>query len=520
MLTKKLLLAIMTVTIFLAAICIPVYFQLAEPYFAPTAMNGINIYEHGNLVDSSAMNLAKGRLAGDLKIEESYPLPGILTASLIAVTGLPYTQVAYLPLAGLGALLYFILGRYILHDKMNIYAALLAVVYFGFAALKQFQGQTNGRAILGAIVTLLFVYSFLRLLGSPKGKFFSYLHWLIICLITAGMAGGTHYTAALTVIAITVVSFATPQNRFSIVNMPRGLCIFAFAIVLFLAPPILSSLAPDLSIHSLVSHILDIIKERLGKENTGLQEAFLQTDMGSKVRLWSLRIITLLSSISVVIIFIWGIVNKKQRDSRQWLYSVIIIGILSTAIPYLLKSSYINTKDAYTFLCAMCLLFQFRKYKIFGIAVTILVVVFTLTNLNFTLQGGSFAAKPFAAEKTQPIAAYLSQNISNSSVVADAGYGANIWLHLANQQKNSTINVSPIGQDALLLNKAQLNSFATTISALERKKMDYLLLNIDGKPFYGDTWGYSVNLHRGIWLENLPLNTTYDDGRFVLCKTK
>jgi len=508
--------------IFLAAVCLPYYLQYAEPYFSPSVINGINIYENSHIVDSSDLKLAQKRLASDLEIEESYPLPGILHAVLISVTGLPYEKVAYIPVAGLGSLLFFVLARYVLSSKSNGYALLLAMTYFGLNVFTNFQALTNGRAILGAIVLVLFVISFIRLLESPGEKIFP---WLITCLISAAMAGGTYYTATLAIIIVIIISFAATKNKFRVISrgnvaLPRGISTLVLAIFLFLSPPILAREMPALSIQEFLNHTLDAIRARLGAENTGLQGILLGTDLMSQMRLWSLRLIILMSAVSMVLIVASGIRSPEKRNSRQWLYTIIVFGTCCTALPYLLKTSIISTRFlvAFGFLCALSIICNLKKHKmIFSSIVIGLVLIVSVASLSFSLQkGGSFGAKPYAVDKVRPVAAYLSQNVDAGLIAADAGYASNLWILLADEKRNYKVNVSPLVKDALTLKDAQDGSAAPLLDALKRRGAGYLLINTDDRPFFGDTWGYSVNLRRGKWLESLPLDAVYDDGRFLL----
>lgn len=510
---------------FLAAVVLPYYLQYAEPYFAPSVINGINIFEHGHMIDSSMMNLAQRRLASDLVAEESYPLPGMLTAFLLAITRLPYEWVAYIPIAGIGSLLYFVLGKYVLSNKCNGYAALLAVTYFWLNLSNRLPALTTGRACLGTIVLTLFVLSYLRLLESPGGKIFP---WLIICLIVTAMAGGTYYTATLAIITIGIISFVATQKRFQFTSfetfsLPRGFSIFVTATLLFFLPPVLATVAPDLSLQEGLRNVLDAIRAKIGLESTearNLYGIYLETNFTNQIRLWSLRVIILLSLFSMVLIVVSGILKPEQRITRQWLYAIVAVGVCCSELPYIFETPTIPTRFllSFGFLCTLCVVCHSGRRKIFSSIIIALVTIAVLSSLSFSLQqGGSLAAKPFAVEKIQPLANYLCRAISADSVAADACYASNLWLFLADEKKNSEVTVLPFGGDALLLKEAQDGSATLLVKVLKRRDISYLLINIDGMPFFGDTWGYAVNLHPGKRLGALPLGLIFDDGRFILC---
>lgn len=521
---KKIYLLISLFIVCIAATLVPYYLEYAEPYFAPSAINGINIFENGHIINSNSMKLAQRRLANDLAIEESYPLPGILTAFLIASTGLPYTKVAYIPIAGLGNLLYFSLARYILSNSSG-YAILLSISYLILNISTRFHALITGRAVLGVIALNLFVISFIRLLESPKDKISPLFQWFAICLIATAMAGGTYYTATLGIIIIVIVSVLTPQNKFILTSsnifLPQGSSVMVVAILLFFTPPILATLVPHLNYQQLFNHILDALYARLGMENTEMQGIFLEPDLLTKVRLWSLRIVILFSLLAPIQIIVSGILNKDVRNSRKWIYSIIVIGVCSTALPYLFKASLISTRFlvAYGFLCALSIVIQHLRYKIFSVLIVILVIVVAFSSMSFSLQkGGSFGAKPFAVNKTQPVSEYLSRNVVNGSIAVDAGYASNLWLLIREKRSNYDIDMLPLEKDAFALREAQNGSSNPLISILRRRNIDYLLLNTDGMPFYGDTWGYTIDLKRGPWLDSLPLNLIYDNSQFLLCR--
>lgn len=510
---------------FFVAVFLPFYFQYAGPYFAPSVINGINIFEYGHLIDSSAMKLAYGRLANDLVTEESYPLPGILSAFLLAITGLPYERVAYIPIAGMGSLLYFVLGRYVLSSKYNNYILLLTIIYFYLNILNRLSALTTGRACLGTIALTLFIFSYLRLLESIG---FEFLPWFIICIITTAMAGGTYYTATLAIITIGVVSFIATQNRFRFnsletISMPRGFSIFVTAIFLFFLPPVIATIAPNMSLQESIKNILDSIRARIGLESTEafkLYGIYLETNFLGKIRLWGSRVLIILSFISIVLIVISGIRSPGRRITRQWLYTIIAVGACISEFVYIFHTSIIPIRFllSFGFLCTLIVVSRLKRRKLVTSIIIAIVVITFMSDISFSLQQvGSLAAKPFAAEKVQPLVDYVCRTDLTGSVAADACYTSNLWLFLAEKKKNSEAIVLPIGRDALLLKEAQDGSAEKLIDTLKRKGIGYLLVNIDGMPFYGDTWGYAVNLHTGNWLSALPLGLIFDNGRFILC---
>jgi hypothetical protein len=518
------LVIILFIGIFMA-VFVPYYLHYAEPYFAPSVINGINIFEYGHLINSSAMKLAHSRLAWDLNMEESYPAPGMLTAILIAVTKLPYEQVAYIPIAGIASLLYFALAKYVIPDKHPGYAALFAVTYFGFNLSDRLSALTTGRSTLGTIVLILFTIGFLRLLDSPGNKIFP---WLVICIIATVMAGKTYYTATLAIIVVIIISSIATHNRFRFVskgNLPRGFSILIIAILLFLLPPVLATVAPHVSMQQFFKNIMEAIFAKIGQESSesnNLYGILFQPYFTNQLRLWGLRIILLSSLIAIVYIVFTGIRNPEKRITRQWLYTIVAIGVCSSELPYMLKISALRVRFllSYGFLCVLCVVYQLNKTprKIFSFAIVALAAIVTFSNLSFSVQqGGDAAAKPFATNKVQPVADYI-HHIPTGSIAADAGYTTNLWLSLANEKKNSDVNVLPIWRDALLLKQAQEGSAIPLIDILRQRNIEYLLLNTDNMPFFGDVWGYSVRLHRGEWMDTLPLSFVYDDGRFILCR--
>jgi len=510
---KKYFILSIVIIILFATILAPSYFQYAGSYSTPSVINGITIFENGHLVDSSA--LYQGRLASDLDIEESYPPPSILTAILIAISGLPYNKIAFIPIAGLGSLLFFILARYILPDKRSNYTLILAAAYFVLNVSTRFHTMITGREPIGVILLILFIISYLKLLESPGSKIFP---WLITCLLTTIAAGMTYYTTALAIIVIVIISFVTPQNKFSS-GHPRGSAILILAILLFITPPVVAREASFLHLQNFFGNILGSILERLGAEGSKLNENYLASDPISQVRLWGLRIVLFLSVISTAIIIFRGIINPEERKSRQWLYAVIVIGVCSTELAYLLKDSIISTRFIVAFgsLCPLILMCKFdgNKRKILTVAIVSLMMIVSFTNINFHLNGESGGVKPYGIEKVQPVTDYIAHNIPNGTIAADAGYSSNIWLMQIHN--NSKINVFPIGRDALSLKDAQNGLVEPLNEVIKHRKLNYLLLNTD-MPFFGDVWGYSVILHRD-HLESLPFDSIYDNGRFVLYKT-
>lgn len=523
--TKILSVIILVVGIFIA-IYISCHLQYAEPYFAPSVINGINILNQGHL-DYNIMTLAHRRLASDLNIENSYPLPSILTAILLAVTGLPYEKLAFIPIAGIAALLYFVLAQYVLDNKHNGLAALFASIYFIFNLSNQLSSLTTGRSPIGTIALMLFIISFLRLLESPKDKTLS---WLFICIIATIMAGVTYYTATMAIIIILIFSIIFTQNKFNVgafgeTLFPRGFSLLIIAVYLFFVPAILVSVAPHLNLHLFLNNITNAIFAKLGQENTessNIYGALLQPHLINYFRLWGLRIVLILSIISIAYIVFIGILNPGKRNTRYWLYTIITIGVSSSELLYMFKLSALRIRFilSFGFLCVLCVLSQLKDKprKILAFAITALTVTIVICNLSFAIQqGGDAAAKPYAVDKTKPVADYISR-IPTGTIGADAGYSSVLWLHLANGNRNSNISVMPLWSDALLLKDAQESSATPLIDALNRQKINYLLLNTDDMLFFGDVWGYSIKVNRGPWMQNMPIDSIYDDGQFVLYK--
>lgn len=530
MLLKKVFPIQILFIIFLACVVFPYYFQYTASYSVPTVISGFNIFENGELINSSNLHLAQRQLAWDLSVEESYPLPSILTATLLAITGLSYEQAAYIPIASLGMLLYFALAKYILPNKNNnTYTILFAGSYFLLNISNRLPILVTGRGCLGTTILILFVFSFIRFLDNKGMKS---IPWFIICLTATAMIGGTYYTATLAIVAIVAISFIIIPNQlqFSLFknnktfSIPRGGAIIVSAIMLFLLPPVLAEVAPNLSINVLFLHVMDAVTSKIGLENNDssqLYSVYLQTDLISQMRLWGMRLIILFSSLSIAIIILRGIRNKEQQNTRLWIYAFIVVGLFISEIPYALKVATIQTRFLvdFGFLCTLSLLSQYKKQKLASFAILFLIAVVVVGNSVFSLQqGGSSAAKIFAAKKITPVSDYIFNNLPAGTIAADAGYTTNIWLSLANKHKNSDIVVMPLGKDTKAIIDEQNGSVGMLADVLTKRNIDYILLNFDGTPYFGDVWGYSIKLHRSDWIESLTLSSIYEDGKFLLCK--
>lgn len=523
---KRIVLYLTLFIVCFAAIFIPYYVQFAEPYFAPSIINGIYILEYGHIPDYSSLNKTNGRLLSDLEIEESYPLPGVLAASILVITGLPYIKAAYIPLAGLCSLLYFILARYILSNRDNKLVISLSIIYFILNCSLRLPALTNGRGGLGIALLILFVFSFIRFIESPGSKIAS---WLIVSLITTAVIGGTYYTATLAIITAITTSFITPQNKVGLfsskergtISFPRGFSILVIAILLFISPPILSTITSNLNLHSFWSHVIDALYSKAGleyNESNKLWGIYLENNLISKIRLLCLRLIILLSFVSVMHVLIKGVLNTSHRATRQWLYAIIVAGTCISEIPYMIKSATISTRLLIVFglLCLMSVIKEYKK-AFCAYALMALVVIFIAANTYFALKmGGILAAKPYAAKNVEPVAKYICNNVSNETIAADACYASNIWLYLSNEKDTCKANLLPLGLDALTLGEAINGSVTPLLDVLRKRAISFLLVNTDNMPFYGDAWGYSVSVKRTELTDSMSLNSIYDDNKFIL----
>lgn len=507
------------------AIIVPYFFQYAGAYASPSAINGLNIFEHGCMVDSTQMNLARGRLGGDLRVEESYPLPGLLTTSLLAITGSQFGHVAYIPIAGLGSLMYYALSRRVVYGMRPEHAWLASVYYWLILSCRSGL-LTTGRACLGVATLGVFVFGYLRLLESPRSQV---LPWLVVSLVATAMAGGTYYTATLAVIMVSLVSFVVSDNRFKCDltrpgAIPLGFSIFVTAVTLFLAPPVLESVAPRISLASMAKNVWDAILLRVGAESSEARGFHgIYFEFGSivqPIRQWTQRIVMLLSLVSMMLVIGSGVYNHELRTSRMWLYAIIAFGVCASELPYMFAAPLIPSRFLLEFgsLCFLCIVSRSARRKLLTFVTVGLFAVVVTSNfaLSFAPNISVATAKPFSRRALQPIAGYLSHTVSNASVAADAVYASTLWLLLSETKMQYEVNVLPLGRDAILLEQAQEGYETTLVEALNRRRVDYLLLNLDGMPFYGDAWGYGVRLRAGKWLTALPLDLVFNNGGFVL----
>jgi hypothetical protein len=165
--------------------------------------------------------------------------------------------------------------------------------------------------------------------------------------------------------------------------------------------------------------------------------------------------------------------------------------------------------------------FRHRHQKKLAASFILLVIAFScLGSFRVAWYYGSSGAKPFGFEKVQPISEFFVHFSGDHPIIltGDAYYMACIFF-MTSLLNKSNVAAEPLGVDAITLYYSfEEGNMSDFLERLSERNIQYVLMVEDGRPIYGDAWGYRVILPESSALHESSLNLVHSDGWSKLYK--
>ena len=124
-----------------------------------------------------------------------------------------------------------------------------------------------------------------------------------------------------------------------------------------------------------------------------------------------------------------------------------------------------------------------------------------------------FITKPYVVQTIEPVSNLLISHSTSSNpltIAGDANYAANVFFISAANNKLGSINAVPLEIGSYrLASSLQTGDPSSFDNYMKDHNYDLLLFVSDGRPIWGDEWGFQVMI-TGVDSLHMPL--LYDDG--------
>lgn len=450
-------------------------------YAYPTATMASIIINNGHInVPELQMSIY---WEGVLTIERDYPVPAILLAMTRLITALPGAYVPYIPLSGFLAFLIFYVIFKVKLNKKTILIYLL-IPYYIFSII---HGFYVGRATLGVAFQVLIVYLVLRLIMMRDVKSF----WLvIIALITSHF---TYYTSIIVTTTIFFYIFLT--NRIRLLSIPSYIgssikFLLVISLNLLIFQPIVSTFS-TISILNFFTNLFDFISALL-KVNRGEADALhvgnVEVDIFVRITSiwigWILRVLVILVLLFYIIIKLKKF-RKLDASSFDDVIAIIAIGSFTAELFYTFVAPTLSLRYLVMFSIFILPVVLQRKW-IIGLILSLFIMFYIGTIYSVFVYGKAY--QPFLLQRVLTFFTYSTPVIVTGSSY-DTGY---LFYATYESFHNFTVHYTTLGRLSLKLFGANIDDIKLVTSQLLSRNIRYLVFVDNGKPVFGDAWGYAV----------------------------
>jgi len=539
-LTVKLIAYLVVGIAFVASLVFPLVFHYVTPYSAPTAVYATEIMRTGELPADDFVSTANRAMKSDISAEKAYPLPALVLSVFMLVTGISTEQAVFIPICGVGGLIFFVLARRILNTRRReySYSLLLAAFCYAFITFYWISSHEIGRAALGVVFLPYFVYCYITFLDRRHAGQTWINPWLIISLLFILASGLSYYTSSVSIIVLMLVTpivlnITARRTRRPLYKPTLELSLLVLAIFLLVWSPLLTNKLAYLSIERLFQNILDSARFLLGMQPVAGEMAigFVNIDLPTTIlRIWVSRIIQLALGISLVVALFVYRPRKGEPPQMVWLFSVATLLLAIGEFSYLFLIPILPRRFLVMYgivvLSFMAMQARVKNYSFKRIATALTVVAIVLSSLgslSYAWKYGMGGAKPFGYDKVSPVAQFLVSHSSQNTpivVTGDASYMGDIFFAASLEHKVNNVIPTRLYSDAIVLHDSlQTGETDVLLSNLRRKAIDYLLIVDDGTPVWGDSGGPMVALGNTEVLETV-MDVTYRDGKSRLFRIR
>ena len=552
---------LIVIAAFIISIVFPIVLQFREPFAAPPAVYSQMIINDGHLVERTSILPTSQVFWGiALTNEIQYPLPSILISVFMLITAIPFQYAMSIPLLAIINIIYFVLARYIFTSitRNKGYVWFFSALFYLFIAASHVGGGgTVGRAALGVPFLAFFIYIYLKFAHESNVPRYRSNHFgLVVMLVLSIFAiGFLYYFATIDIIVLMVLIIISTTFTKSLLPRKRPWLegfILVIAIFLFLGTSIMIGIIQITSINQMFSNFIQYFGFMAGR--IGITFNWLSAEP----TFWNINLVQFdpiinfgnrvwffiqWSSVFAIIACIFAYRPRKfQRSPKDvvWLFCVFIVFSSFGELGYFIIGPYEPTRLLFLFgpIVTLSIVIgivsernKIRKLKVnklkfakLKLVIAILVILVfcigILGVLKVATTYGMASAKPFAFDNIYPFSVFISTYSPNDRplvLASDENYAAHVFFISSHYNKTATVVAEPLLGDAITLNEVVANGDSQVfVSAMRSRQIEYLLIINDGKPVYGDVWGYIINALEIDTISQLQFSLIYNDGKAQL----
>jgi hypothetical protein len=469
---------------FIVSIALIIYIPLTghvNDYAYPTATMASIIINNGHI------NIPELQMSiyweGVLTIERDYPVPAILLAMTRLITALPGAYIPYIPLSGfLSFLVLYAMSN--MKTNKKVILIYLLILYSLFIRI---QGFYVGRAALGVAFQVLIVYLVLRLILMRDVKSF----WLVNIALIA-----SYYTYYTTIIASTTIFFyifITKRIRLlsipSYIDLPMKFLLI-ISLNLLISQPIISTFS-TISVSNFFTYLFSFIGTLLKinrDEAYALHVGSIEVDIFARITsIWIGWILRLLVILALLFYIITKLKKFRKLDASTFddVMAIIAIGSFTGELFYTFVAPTLSLRYLLIFSIFILPIVLQRKW-ITSLILSLFIMFYIGTIYSVFVYGT--AGQSFLLQRVIAFFSYSTPVIVTGSSY-DTGY---LFYATYESFHNFTIHYTTLGSLSLKLFGVNIDDIKLAISQLLSRNIRYLVFVDNGKPVFGDAWGYAV----------------------------
>ena len=527
---------------FIVVIVFPLLFDIVNNFSAPTATYALQISRAGNLAVPSFTRHYWGSALG---AEAQFFLPSLLLSIFMQVTGIPEINSILIPITGLATIIYFVLARRLLYTRDTKQVGLLfaALAYAYIICEYASPDATVSIPTLGVVLLAYFMFSYIMYLRACQaGGHERKKTWLVLVALFTSAIGYTYFSSVLAIftctfliLCLSLFTLFVKRTQWGISSLP---IVFLSLILLTYGPFIqvmqssLGRLMPQAFVNNIVLSMTTLLKLDQGSQQYLLVAGAGNMSLFDRVTgVWIRTALILISSIAIVYAIIAYRPRRGQKLLVIWLFSLVILFLGISELPYLTVSTTLPLRFISIF--GIIVMFYIVKDKISQngsllnvglpladisarrklLAALLIVVIATtaIGELDYSWNNG--IGKPLGYQRIEPVSSILVAHSSPTSPIvleADGYYSEEIFYIAALNNKLNSLIADPLESDALLLYQSSItNSAGALLKDLRGRNIGFLLIVNDGTPTWADAWGPAYAIPSN---SSLPFSLVYNDG--------
>ena len=524
------------------SIALPLVSRLTTEYAAPTAFYALQAARSGILATPHLPNppSPNSYWQGNVETEVQFPIPALLLAVFFDITGIPADYVMFIPIVGLAGIIYFVMARHVLSmiGQKKLFTVLLPSIYYCFISISNIATGYVGRATLGVIFLSYLLFAYLLFFEGPlRGSHTR--AWFVISVLLIIVISLTYYVSSL---AVFTASFLLVASSFLFpILRKRGTALTIISTVALIYGPfafLVTRVSGELTLEAFVNNVIlfwaTTLRIDIGPQINAISNSAVNVSIYDRITSdWFGYLLRLLSIIATVWAFLKYRRNLRAGGNRTagvlWLFSSIIIFLSISELGYLFVAPVEPTRFISMYGLILLLVFlgiiirnesklrfgsTLKQVSLRKILAVLLILILALNAhgvLRFTWYRDN--AKPYAYQTVYPATKLLLSHSASAEpigVTGDADYLANVFFITATNNGLGSVGAEPLEEHtATLYSSALGQDMSPFLSAMHQKDVSLLLFVTDGRPIWGDEWGYRFSIDN---LDSQRLTLIYNDG--------